>query len=125
MKINDKKNSKPKGKVSSKKKSEPKDKYITTRLTTPDRELVDQSVEEVQTTITDFVSGATLEKARKVLSEKQKREMDTSMKYPDNSMFFARRYINNIQNIKKESELYGGMVGTAILSAIILKQLMK
>jgi hypothetical protein len=122
---NNKMNSKPISKLASKKKSEPKDKYITTRLTTADRGLVDQAVEEVKTTITDFVSDAALEKARKVITEKQKREMDAAMKYPNDSKFFAGRFINNIQNIKKESELYGGVVGTAILSAIILKQLMK
>ena len=125
MKKSNKKNQKEISRIASKKKSEPKDKYITTRLTTPDRGLVDQAVEEVQTTITDFVSDATLEKARKVLREKQKREIYASMKCPDDSKLYVGKYIENIQNFEKKSKLFGGMVGSVVLAAIILYQLKK
>lgn len=123
MKKNNKMNSKLTCKLASKKKSEPKDKYITTRLTTADRGLVDQAVEEVKTTITDFLSDAALEKARKVISEKQKREMDASVKYPDDSKLYVGKIFDNIQDIKKNRDLYAGVAGSVILGAIIFKQL--
>ena len=123
MKSCNKKNSRAKGKLASREKDELKNKYITARLTTADRGLVDEAVKEEQTTVTEFVNSATIQKAKRVIIEKQKKELDASIKYPDDSKLYVGKYIDNIHSIKKKSELYGGLAGSVILLAIIAKQL--
>lgn len=119
MQTKKKKSVKPSTKAKAKKKG------IAARITSNDRELLDQAVKEEGTTITDFITGAALEKAKRVLADKQKKEMDFSMKYPSDSKFYAGKVIDNIQHIKKKSELYGGVVGSVILLAIVVNQLSK
>lgn len=116
---------KKKNSVSPSAKAKVKKKSIAARITSNDRELLDQAVKEDGTTITDFVTGAALEKAKRVLADKQKKKMDFTMKYPNDSNFYAGKIIDNIQHIKKTSELFGGVVGSVILLAIVVNQLSK
>lgn len=125
MKINDKKNSKPKGKVTSKKKDQRKTSTIAVRLTTKDRENLDEVVKGRRTTITDYVTSVTKESIKKDQEDKRiKTAESVYQKIYDGKLYF-KSYLDAIQTNKSNAELYAGAVGSIILTGIILKQLKK
>lgn len=125
MKTNKKKNSKSTGKVASKKKSELKARTIAVRLTTEDRQSLDEVVKEKDTTITDYVTRATKEKMRIDQNEKTKIATQNQRKFYYDSKVYFKKYIDNSIVIKKNAEVYSGVVGSLLIAGILIHQLSK
>ncbi len=125
MKNCSKKNSKPKDKVSSKKKDQRKTSTIAVRLTTKDRENLDEVVKDRRTTITDYVTSVTKESIKKDQEGKQLKTVEGVYQKTYDGQLFFKRYLDAIQANKRNAELYAGAVGSLIITGIILKQLRK
>ena len=125
MKTNKKKNSMSTGKVASKKKSELKARTIAIRLTSEDRQSLDEVVKDKDTTITDYVTRATKEKMRIDQNEKKKIATQNQRQYFYDSNVYFKKYIDNSSVIKKNAEVYSGVVGSLLIAGILIHQLSK
>jgi len=125
MKTNKKKSSTSTGKVTSKKKSELKARTIAIRLTTEDRQSLDEVVKDKDTTITDYVTRATKEKIRIDQNEKKKIAVQNQWQLYYDSKVYFKKYIDNSSVIKNNAEVYSGVVGSLLIAGILIHQLSK
>lgn len=116
---------KPKSNLVAKKKTSKKTKGIAIRLFDQQRSRLERAVEKEMTSITDFAIEPIMEKVDRVLGNTKPHLIDVTPDHDNLPKFYFRSYLDDINRIKKDGPMYGGLVGAAITSIILYNQLRK
>jgi len=87
------------GKIALKKKNETKTKTIAIRLTTEDRDELDELVKDRSTTITEYVTSAIKERLRKDKSGLKKIPLQSQS--TSDGKFYFKKYLDDISGFKR------------------------